>query len=118
LNPNLADYKRLVAMDIPGIDVRNVITGSLTGFYGVKETSEGSHESTPPPVVIAIHVDGYMVHGAACYTGENREGIERKWEMAEITGCYTTRPMSWVPAAGEGAPTGGTSVGNVNTQRA
>lgn len=106
-----------VAMDIPRIDVKDIITGSLTGFYGVKETSEGSHEITPPSVVIAIHVDGYMVHGAACYTGGNREFIERKWEMTEITGCYATRPMNWVPAAGEGALTGGTSVGNVHTQR-
>jgi 4-hydroxybenzoyl-CoA reductase alpha subunit len=55
LNPNFVDYKMPLAMDIPKIEVIDIITDEPSGPYGAKEASEGAIVSTPPSVVSAIH---------------------------------------------------------------
>ena len=55
LNPNLADYKMPLSLDVPNIEVIDIITEEPSGPYGAKEASEGSTVSTPPSVVSAIH---------------------------------------------------------------
>jgi 4-hydroxybenzoyl-CoA reductase subunit alpha len=54
-NPNIADYKIPLAMDIPNIEVVDIITGDSSVPYGAKEASEGSIVSAPPSVLSAIH---------------------------------------------------------------
>jgi 4-hydroxybenzoyl-CoA reductase alpha subunit len=55
LNPNLADYKMPLSLDVPNIEVIDIITEDDSGLYGAKEASEGSTVSAPPSVVSAIH---------------------------------------------------------------
>ncbi|MFH1488373.1 MAG: xanthine dehydrogenase family protein molybdopterin-binding subunit [Pseudomonadota bacterium] len=55
MNPNLADYKMPLSMDIPKIDVIDIITDDPTGPYGAKEASEGAIVSAPPSIASAIH---------------------------------------------------------------
>jgi CO/xanthine dehydrogenase Mo-binding subunit len=55
MNPNLADYKMPLSMDIPKIDVIDIITEDPTGPYGAKEASEGAIVSAPPSIASAIH---------------------------------------------------------------
>jgi 4-hydroxybenzoyl-CoA reductase subunit alpha len=55
MNPNLADYKMPLSLDIPKIEVIDIITEDPTGPYGAKEASEGSIVSAPPSIVSAIH---------------------------------------------------------------
>jgi 4-hydroxybenzoyl-CoA reductase subunit alpha len=55
MNPNLADYKMPLAMDIPRIEVIDILTDDHTGPYGAKEASEGAHVSAPPSIASAIH---------------------------------------------------------------
>jgi 4-hydroxybenzoyl-CoA reductase alpha subunit len=55
LNPNFVDYKMPLAMDIPRIEVIDIITEEPSGPYGAKEASEGAIVSSPPSVVSAIH---------------------------------------------------------------
>jgi len=55
LNPNLVDYKMPLSMDIPRIEVMDIITNDPNGPYGAKEASEGAIVSSPPSVVSAIH---------------------------------------------------------------
>jgi CO/xanthine dehydrogenase Mo-binding subunit len=55
MNPSMADYKMPLAMDIPNIQVIDIITDDPTGPYGAKEGSEGSHVSAPPSIACAIH---------------------------------------------------------------
>jgi 4-hydroxybenzoyl-CoA reductase subunit alpha len=55
LNPNLADYKMPLSLDVPNIEVVDIITEDDSGPYGAKEASEGSIVSAPPSVVSAIH---------------------------------------------------------------
>jgi 4-hydroxybenzoyl-CoA reductase subunit alpha len=55
LNPNLADYKMPLSLDIPKIEVIDIITDDPTGPYGAKEASEGAIVSAPPSIVSAIH---------------------------------------------------------------
>jgi 4-hydroxybenzoyl-CoA reductase subunit alpha len=55
LNPNLADYKMPLSLDVPNIEVIDIITEDTSGPYGAKEASEGSIVSAPPSVVSAIH---------------------------------------------------------------
>jgi 4-hydroxybenzoyl-CoA reductase alpha subunit len=55
LNPNFVDYKMPLSMDVPKIEVMDIITEEPSGPYGAKEASEGAIVSTPPSVVSAIH---------------------------------------------------------------
>jgi 4-hydroxybenzoyl-CoA reductase alpha subunit len=55
LNSNLVDYKMPLSMDIPRIEVIDILTDDPDGPYGAKEASEGAIVSTPPSVVSAIH---------------------------------------------------------------
>ena len=55
LNPNLADYKMPLSVDIPKIKVIDIITDDRLGPYGAKEASEGAIVSAPPSIVSAIH---------------------------------------------------------------
>jgi 4-hydroxybenzoyl-CoA reductase alpha subunit len=55
LNPNLADYKMPLSLDVPKIEVIDIITDEPTGPYGAKEASEGAIVSAPPSIVSAIH---------------------------------------------------------------
>jgi len=55
LNPTLLDYKMPLSMDIPKIEVIDIITDDPTGPYGAKEASEGAIVSAPPSIVSAIH---------------------------------------------------------------
>jgi CO/xanthine dehydrogenase Mo-binding subunit len=55
MNPNLADYKMPLSVDIPNIQVVDIITDDPNGPYGAKEASEGSIVSSPPSVVSAVH---------------------------------------------------------------
>ena len=55
MNPNLADYKMPLSVDVPNMDIIDIITDEPSGPYGAKEASEGSTVSTPPSVVSAIH---------------------------------------------------------------
>ena len=55
MNPNLADYKMPLSLDIPKIKVIDILTEDPTGPYGAKEASEGSIVSAPPSIVSAIH---------------------------------------------------------------
>jgi 4-hydroxybenzoyl-CoA reductase alpha subunit len=55
LNPNFADYKMPLSLDVPNIDVIDIITNDPHGPYGAKEASEGSIVSSPPSVISAIH---------------------------------------------------------------
>ena len=55
LNPNLVDYKMVLSMDAPQIEVIDIITDDPHGPYGAKEASEGAIVSAPPSVVSAIH---------------------------------------------------------------
>jgi CO/xanthine dehydrogenase Mo-binding subunit len=54
-NANLADYKMPLSLDVPDIEVTDIITEDSSGPYGAKEASEGSIVSAPPSVVSAIH---------------------------------------------------------------
>ncbi|MDY7035438.1 MAG: xanthine dehydrogenase family protein molybdopterin-binding subunit, partial [Thermodesulfobacteriota bacterium] len=54
LNPTLTDYKMPLSLDVPKIDVIDIITED-TSPYGAKEASEGSIVSSPSAVVSAIH---------------------------------------------------------------
>lgn len=55
LNPNFVDYKMPLSMDIPRIELIDIITDEPSGPYGAKEASEGAIVSSPPSVVSAIH---------------------------------------------------------------
>jgi 4-hydroxybenzoyl-CoA reductase alpha subunit len=55
LNPNFVDYKMPLSMDVPRIEVMDIITEEPSGPYGAKEASEGAIVSAPPSVVSAIH---------------------------------------------------------------
>ncbi|MCX5813858.1 MAG: xanthine dehydrogenase family protein molybdopterin-binding subunit [Proteobacteria bacterium] len=55
LNPTFLDYKMPRSTDVPDIKVIDIITDDPDGPFGAKEASEGSHVSTPPSVVSAIH---------------------------------------------------------------
>jgi 4-hydroxybenzoyl-CoA reductase alpha subunit len=55
LNANLADYKMPFSLDVPHIDVIDIITDDPHGPYGAKEASEGAIVSSPPSVISAIH---------------------------------------------------------------
>jgi 4-hydroxybenzoyl-CoA reductase alpha subunit len=55
LNANLADYKMPLSLDVPHIDVIDIITDDPHGPYGAKEASEGAIVSSPPSVISAIH---------------------------------------------------------------
>jgi len=55
LNPNFADYKMPLSLDVPHIEVIDIITNDPHGPYGAKEASEGSIVSSPPSVISAIH---------------------------------------------------------------
>jgi 4-hydroxybenzoyl-CoA reductase alpha subunit len=55
LNANLADYKMPLSLDIPHVDVVDIITDDPHGPYGAKEASEGAIVSAPPSVISAIH---------------------------------------------------------------
>jgi 4-hydroxybenzoyl-CoA reductase alpha subunit len=55
LNDSFLDYKMPRSTDAPDIKVIDIITDDPDGPYGAKEASEGSHVSTPPAVVSALH---------------------------------------------------------------
>jgi 4-hydroxybenzoyl-CoA reductase alpha subunit len=55
LNPTFLDYKMPLSMDIPNINLIDIVTDDPDGPFGAKETSEGSIVSAPPTVVSAIH---------------------------------------------------------------
>jgi 4-hydroxybenzoyl-CoA reductase subunit alpha len=55
LNPNFADYKMPLSLDMPNIEVVDIITDDPNGPYGAKEASEGAIVSSPPSIVSAIH---------------------------------------------------------------
>lgn len=55
LNPNFVDYKMPLSMDVPRIELIDIITEEPSGPYGAKEASEGAIVSAPPSVVSAIH---------------------------------------------------------------
>jgi 4-hydroxybenzoyl-CoA reductase subunit alpha len=55
LNPNFADYKMPLSLDVPNIEVVDIITDDPNGPYGAKEASEGAIVSSPPSIVSAIH---------------------------------------------------------------
>ncbi len=55
LNANLADYKMPLSLDVPNIEVIDIITKDPNVPYGAKEASEGSIVSSPPSVVCAVH---------------------------------------------------------------
>jgi CO/xanthine dehydrogenase Mo-binding subunit len=44
-----------LSMDVPRIEVMDILTNEPSGPYGAKEASEGAIVSTPPSVVSAIH---------------------------------------------------------------
>lgn len=54
-NSTLLDYKMPRSTDAPDIRVMDIITNDPDGPFGAKEASEGSHVSTPPAVVDALH---------------------------------------------------------------
>ncbi|MFH1033972.1 MAG: molybdopterin cofactor-binding domain-containing protein [Pseudomonadota bacterium] len=54
-NANLADYKMPLSTDVPEIEIVDIITDEPIRPFGAKEASEGSHVSTPPSVISAIH---------------------------------------------------------------
>ena len=55
LNPNFADYKMPLSLDVPNIEVVDIITDDPNGPYGAKEASEGAIVSAPPSIVSAVH---------------------------------------------------------------
>ena len=55
MNPNLVDYKMPLSVDVPDIDVIDIITDDPNVPYGGKEASEGAIVSAPPSVACAIH---------------------------------------------------------------
>jgi CO/xanthine dehydrogenase Mo-binding subunit len=55
LNTTFLDYKMPLSMDVPSIELIDVVTDDPNGPFGAKEASEGSIVSTPPAVVSAIH---------------------------------------------------------------
>jgi 4-hydroxybenzoyl-CoA reductase alpha subunit len=55
LNPDFADYRMPLPMDIPEMKVIDIITDDPNGPFGAKEASEGAIVSSPPSVVSAIH---------------------------------------------------------------
>jgi 4-hydroxybenzoyl-CoA reductase subunit alpha len=55
LNPTFLDYRMPRSTDVPDIRVIDIITDDPDGPFGAKEASEGSHVSTPPSVVAALH---------------------------------------------------------------
>jgi CO/xanthine dehydrogenase Mo-binding subunit len=55
LNSSFLDYRMPRSTDVPDIRVIDIITDDPDGPFGAKEASEGSHVSTPPSVVSAIH---------------------------------------------------------------
>jgi len=55
LNPNFADYKMPLSLDVPNIEVVDIITDDPNGPYGAKEASEGAIVSSPPSIVSAVH---------------------------------------------------------------
>jgi CO/xanthine dehydrogenase Mo-binding subunit len=55
LNANLADYKMPLSLDVPHIDVIDIVTDDPHGPYGAKEASEGAIVSAPPSVISAIY---------------------------------------------------------------
>ncbi|MBW2105693.1 MAG: xanthine dehydrogenase family protein molybdopterin-binding subunit, partial [Deltaproteobacteria bacterium] len=55
LNPNFADYKMPLSLDMPNIEVVDIITDDPNGPYGAKEASEGAIVSSPPSIVSAVH---------------------------------------------------------------
>lgn len=55
LNASLADYKMPLALDVPNIEVIDILTEDPNVPYGAKEASEGAIVSAPPSVVSAIH---------------------------------------------------------------
>lgn len=55
LNPNFADYKMPLSLDVPHIEVVDIITDDPNGPYGAKEASEGAIVSAPPSIVSAVH---------------------------------------------------------------
>jgi 4-hydroxybenzoyl-CoA reductase alpha subunit len=55
LNADLADYKMPLSLDVPHVDVVDIITDDPHGPYGAKEASEGAIVSAPPSVISAIH---------------------------------------------------------------
>lgn len=54
-NDSFLDYKMPRITDVPVIRVHDIITDDPDGPYGAKEASEGSHVSTPPAVILALH---------------------------------------------------------------
>ena len=54
-NSTFLDYKMPRSVDVPDIRIIDIITDDPGGPYGAKEVSEGSHVSTPPSVLSAIH---------------------------------------------------------------
>jgi len=54
-NSTFLDYKMPRSTDVPDIKVIDIITNDPDGPFGAKEASEGSHVSTPPAVVDALH---------------------------------------------------------------
>lgn len=55
LNPNFADYRMPLSLDVPGIQVVDIITDEPSGPFGAKEASEGAIVSAPPSIVSAVH---------------------------------------------------------------
>jgi CO/xanthine dehydrogenase Mo-binding subunit len=55
LNDNLADYKMPLALDVPAMEVIDIITEDPNVPYGAKEASEGAIVSAPPSIISAIH---------------------------------------------------------------
>jgi 4-hydroxybenzoyl-CoA reductase alpha subunit len=55
LNNNLADYKMPLALDVPKMEVIDIITQDPNVPFGAKEASEGAIVSAPPSIVSAIH---------------------------------------------------------------
>ncbi len=55
LNDTFLDYKMPRSTDAPNIRVFDIITDDPDGPFGAKEASEGSHVSTPPAVLSALH---------------------------------------------------------------
>lgn len=54
-NSNLCDYKMPLSTDVPEIEIVDIITEEPARPFGAKEASEGSHVSTPPSVISALH---------------------------------------------------------------
>jgi 4-hydroxybenzoyl-CoA reductase alpha subunit len=55
LNTTFLDYRMAHSVDIPDINLIDIVTDDPEGPFGAKETSEGSIVSTPPAVISAIH---------------------------------------------------------------